>query len=101
MRELMHNEDFKAKLEAAEDLDVAAALFRNEGIQVTGSDLEAALEKDENGEELSEEALSIVAGGIAISGVIAGGIIIFVGGSLLEGYLDGIKIKLKKSKWFR
>lgn len=91
---LMQDEQFKAKLAAAEDLDAMAALFCDEGIQVTGADLEAAMEQQDG--ELSEESLENVAGGFAISGLIAAGVILFVGGSILWGYIDGVRIKYKK-----
>ncbi len=99
VQSLMQDEQFKAKLADAEDLDAMAALFRNEGIQVSGADLEAALEQH-NGDELSEESLEDVAGGFAISGLIAAGCIIFIGGSILLGYIDGVKKKAKKCGWY-
>ena len=63
---------------------------------MTGADLEAAMENQPLGEELAEESLENVAGGFAISGLIAAGCILFVGGSVLLGYFDGVKKKAKK-----
>ncbi len=95
---LMQDEQFKEKLANAESLDEMAGFFRDEGIEVTGADLEAALEASKNGEELSEESLENVAGGF--SGILAAGAIIFIGGSILLGYIDGVKAKGKKKGWW-
>lgn len=97
VKELMQDDQFKAKLSEVESFDEMATLFSNEGIPVTGADLEAAIDQ-QNGDELSEEDLNNVAGGIAISGLIAAGIIVFVAGSFIWGYVDGVKKKLKKCK---
>ena len=94
---LMQDEQFKAKLANAEDLDGMAALFQEEGIQVTGSELEAVLENQQKNVELSEENLEVVSGG---GGLIAAGAIIFAGGSILLGYVDGVRKKAKKCKWY-
>ena len=96
VQNLMQDDAFKAKLEKAEDLDAMAALFQAEGIQVTGADLEAAAEKYNEMDELQEQDLENVAGGFAISGLVGAAIILFVGGSVLWGYIDGIRIKWKK-----
>ncbi len=94
VEQLMQDEQFKAKLSNIEDLDEMAALFQNEGIQVTGADLEAALENQSTSEELSEESLENVAGGFATGLLIAG---IIIGGiGILQGYVDGLKKRLKK-----
>ena len=58
---LMQDEQFKEKLSQAEDLEAMAALFRNEGFEITGEDLKAAVEQQDG--ELSEENLENVAGG--------------------------------------
>lgn len=96
VQKLMEDEQFKVKLANAQDLDEMAALFQSEGIQVTGSDLEAAAMMSQDDEELDEEKLESVAGGLAP--IIVAGIIIFVGGSLILGYVDGIKQRAKKCK---
>ncbi len=94
VRALMQDEQFKAKLSEAEDLEAMAALFRNEGFEITGADLEAAVEQS-NG-ELSEENLENVAGG----DILGAAVIFFIGGSILLGYIDGVKKKGKKCGWF-
>lgn len=94
VEQLMQDEQFKAKLSNIEDLDEMAALFQNEGIQVTGADLEAALENQSTSEELSEESLENVAGGFPAAFAIAG--IIIVGVGLAQGIWDGAKKRLKK-----
>ena len=99
VQELMKDDQFKAKLANAESLDGMAALFQEEGIQVTGADLEAAIANHSDEEELSEEKLDNVSGGL-IGGLIAAGCIIFAGGSLLMGYIDGVNKKAKSCKWY-
>lgn len=94
---LMQDEQFKTKLANAESMDDMAALFCNEGIQVTGAELEEAVSQ-QDGDELSEDSLENVAGGFAVSGLIAAGCIIFVGGSILLGYIDGVKKKYKSCR---
>ena len=94
VKSLMQDEQFKAKLSDADDLDSVAALFRAEGIQVTGADLESAMDNQQTDGELNEEALDNVAGGFG--GILAAACIIFIGGSILWGYLDGVKKKAKK-----
>ena len=96
VQNLMQDDTFKAKLEKADDLDAMAALFQAEGIQVTGADLYAAAEKYDEKGELQEQDLENVAGGFAISGLIGAAIILFIGGSILWGYIDGVRIKWKK-----
>lgn len=93
VKTLMENEAFKAKLEAANDLDEMAAVFQAEGINVTGADMETIAANIQSADELTEENLDAVAGGMAP--IIALGIIAFVGGSLLLGYIDGVKKKAK------
>lgn len=95
VQNLFEDDQFKAKLANAESLDEMAALFQEEGIQVTGADLEAALSKQQDVGELSEENLENVSGGL-IGGLLAAGAILFVGGSLILGYVDGVKKKAKK-----
>ena len=96
VKQLMQDEQFKSKLSDAENLDEMAVLFQNEGIQVTGADLEAALENQLTSEELTEESLENVAGGFAFSGLLVAGCILFIGGSVVHGYIDGVKKKAKK-----
>ena len=74
---LMQDEQFKEKLSQAEDLEAMAALFRNEGFEITGEDLKAAVEQQDG--ELSEENLENVAGG----GILGAAVILFIGGSIL------------------
>lgn len=93
---LMENETFKAKLEEANDLDEMAAVFQAEGINVTGADMETIAANIQGTDELTEENLDAVAGGMAP--IVALGIIAFVGGSLLLGYIDGVKKKAKSCK---
>ena len=92
---LMQDEQFKAKLSQAEDLEAMAALFRNEGFEITGEDLKAAVEQQGEG-ELSEESLENVAGG----GILGAAVILFIGGSILWGYIDGVNKKAKKCGWY-
>lgn len=92
---LMENEAFTAKLAAANDLDEMAAVFQAEGIEITGADLEAASEKKQANVELGEDDLDQVAGG----GWLAAAAIIFIGGSILMGYIDGVKKKGKSCGW--
>lgn len=96
VKALMENEAFKAKLEASNDLDEMAAVFQAEGINVTGADMETIAASIQGTDELSEENLDAVAGGVAP--IVALGIIAFVGGSLLLGYIDGVKKKAKSCK---
>lgn len=96
VKALMENEAFKAKLEAANDLDEMATVFQAEGINVTGADMETIAANIQGADELTEENLDAVAGGI--SAIVALGIIAFVGGSLLLGYIDGVKKKAKSCK---
>jgi len=96
VKELMDNEQFTKKLANSENLDEMAALFQEEGIDVTGADLEAASETSVVSGELSETDLEDVSGGIAP--IVVAGIIVFVGGSLLLGYIDGVKKKYKSCK---
>lgn len=93
VKALMENEAFKAKLEAANDLDEMAAVFQAEDINVTGADMETIAANIQGADELTEENLDAVAGGVAP--IVALGIIAFVGGSLLLGYIDGVKKKAK------
>ena len=93
---LMQNEEFKAKLANADSLDEMASYFQNEGIQVTGAELEAAYNCAKEDDELSEESLENVAGG----GLLAAACVIFIGGSILLGYIDGVKAKGKKKGWW-
>ena len=95
VKALMENEAFTDKLATANNLDEMAAMFQAEGIHVTGADLEAVSEKKQSNAELSEDALDQVAGG----GWIAAAIIVFVGGSLLLGYIDGVKSRAKTCGW--
>ena len=97
VKALMASEEFKAKLEAANDLDEMEAAFQAEGIAVTGAELDS-LTANRDGEELSEESLDEVAGGI--HPIVGLAIIAFVGGSLLMGYIDGVKKKGKTCGWF-
>ena len=91
---LMQDEQFKAKLAAAESMDDIAALFCAEGIQVTGAELDAVVEQNSDG-ELSEANLENVAGG----GFLAAACVVFIGGSLLLGYIDGVKKKARSCGW--
>ena len=100
VKQLMQDEQFKVKLSNAENLDEMAAHFQSEGIQVTGADLEAAIENQSMGEELTEESLENVAGGFSLSGLALAGVVVFIGGSVLLGYIDGAKKKAKKCGWY-
>lgn len=95
VQQLMQDDSFKAKLAEAESMDAMAALFCEEGLEVTGAELEAAAAQQSD--ELSEESLENVAGG---GGILAAACIVFVGGSILLGYVDGVKKKAKKCGWF-
>lgn len=92
---LMKDDQFKSKLSQSESLDEMAAIFQNEGIQVTGDDLKTAYENYQKGEELTDESLESVAGGFAISSLFAAGCILFAGGSMILGYVDGVYKKVK------
>lgn len=96
VKSLMENEAFKAKLEAANDLDEMAAYFQAEGIDITGADMETIAANIQGDDELTEEKLDAVAGGLPP--IVALGIIAFVGGSLLLGYIDGVKKKANSCK---
>jgi predicted ribosomally synthesized peptide with nif11-like leader len=67
IEELMANTEFTDKLSQCETCDEIAVLFGTEGIEVSGEELETAMERvaaqNENG-ELSEENLEQVAGGV-------------------------------------
>lgn len=91
VKTLMENDTFTAKLAAANDLDEMAAAFQAEGIDVTGAELEAVVANKRSNVELGEEDLSQVSGG----GFGAAALIVFIGGSLLWGYIDGVKKKVK------
>ncbi len=59
---LVNDEEFKAKIQTAENLDEVADLLISCGIEVTADDLKAALAQLKTG-ELDENTLDNVAGG--------------------------------------
>lgn len=93
VKALMENEAFKAKLEASNDLDEMATAFQVEGINITGADLDVIAAKIQDNVELTEDSLDEVAGGFGIGAIATLAIIGFVGGSLLLGYIDGVRNK--------
>ena len=62
--ELIKDEDFVRKIENVKDIDEAAELFREQGVEVTADDLRQAIAQ--TGEELSEDSLDTVAGGVLL-----------------------------------
>jgi predicted ribosomally synthesized peptide with nif11-like leader len=66
IKKLLETPEFSDKLSQCETYDEIATLFSNEGIEVTGDELESAMAQvsaqSENG-ELSEESMEQVAGG--------------------------------------
>lgn len=100
VKTLMQDEMFKQKLAEANSFDEMATAFQNEGFQVTGAELEEAYESQQKGEEISEKDLENVAGGFTFTGIIIAGVIVFAGGSILLGYIDGVKKKAKECKIF-
>ena len=62
---LMNNEEFKAKLSAAENTAEMAEVFASYGVEVSEEELKEAMASVTAGEggELSEDALDMVAGG--------------------------------------
>ena len=77
----------KALVEADGNFDEAVKVLREKG--------QAASEKKQANVELGEDDLDQVAGG----GWLAAAAIIFIGGSILMGYIDGVKKKGKSCGW--
>lgn len=89
IEELKHDPVFAEKIQKAESLSEVAKLFSDEGVKVTEAELQAEAEKDND--ELNEDALDSVTGGVgvvAVVKVVAGA---YVAYKLLRGYIDGIK----------
>lgn len=63
--ELIQNESIKARIQSAKSLDEVAEILNENGIDVSVSDIEAAAAA-ETEDELNEEALENVAGGVSI-----------------------------------
>lgn len=66
--ELMQDQEFTAKLQAAKDYEEMAELFRQQGLDASAEALEAAVKMargSSEGGELGEDALEAVAGGIS------------------------------------
>ena len=61
LEELVQNEEFMRQCREADSIDAVAKLFSNQGIAVTEEELEKLMVPDD---ELSEEDLENVAGGI-------------------------------------
>lgn len=73
LEKLMQNEEFTKKLESAQNLDEVLAMVKEQGVEITKEEVEAALKKLDEG-ELDENSLEDVAGGIAGWIMIGGGI---------------------------
>lgn len=73
LEKLMQNEEFTKKLESAQNLDEVLAMVKEQGVEITKEEVEAARKKLDEG-ELDENSLEDVAGGIAGWIMIGGGI---------------------------
>ena len=72
VEELMQNEEFLAKFAETEDMEAAAKLIKEYGADVTVDDIREAMNTVKS-DELSEENLEDVAGGLSV-GMIVGGV---------------------------
>lgn len=85
IEQLKEDKEFLAKLGACKDEAEAQAVFASKGIQVSQEELKAIL-SGEDSEELGEEQLDAVAGGI---GIVAG----IAALCFLAGLAKGLKCK--------
>ena len=60
----MQSEEFTKKLESAQNLDEVLVMVKEQGVEITKEEVEAALKKLDEG-ELDENSLEDVAGGAA------------------------------------
>ena len=63
VEELLNDKVFTEKLKAAKSLEEIADLFKEQGVDVTAEEIKAAA-KEKAGEELDEQDLENVAGGV-------------------------------------
>lgn len=71
LEQLLENAEFTGKLEKAENLDEVLALVKDQGVEISKAELEAAMAQLD-GNELDENSLEAVAGGSLFSVVAAG-----------------------------
>ena len=73
--ELMKDAEFAKAVEAAEDVKTLVELLKSKGVEITEEEMEKALDvAEKQGDELDENALENVAGGMSISLMIALGL---------------------------
>lgn len=94
VNELLSNQEFVDKLKDMETIDDIAEAFTAEGVEVTADELEKAAADAESGNELDENALEAVSGGVL---PFIAGPAIFLGLTALGIYIGG-KAGNKKRK---
>ena len=67
LEDLLTDREFCEKVEAAKDTNAVIKLFAEKGIAVTSTQIAEAKAATANGEELNEEMLDAVSGGVMIS----------------------------------
>jgi hypothetical protein len=97
IEELMKDQEFVKSLVSMETVEDIAEAFHQKGVNITPEELEQARQialSSEDG-ELSEESLSAVSGGLALSAVIVGGLLIWTGLSVAGGALAAFRSKCR------
>ncbi len=72
LKELLSNQEFNEKLSGVKNLTEAIDLLSEYGVEVSEEELESAIKSaEDSSDELEEDALEAVAGGVYLSPVIA------------------------------
>ena len=83
IKTLMENKEFSEKIALTETTEEVIAVFAEYGVTVTAEDLDAALAAAKvGGDEISENDLDNVAGGVVASCVALGGLLVTIGDKL-------------------